>query len=69
MTERFYRHGLQKGGKSKPSNISVVEASPGMSELHEVLQSITNSMFKEARDISKDPLHQLRKARETVSVF
>ena len=55
LTERFNRNELQKGGKSKPRNISAVVADPGIPELHGVPQSITNLMCKESRDISKDP--------------
>ena len=46
---------MKEGGKSKPRNISAVVAYPGIPELHGVPQSITNSMCKESRDISKDP--------------
>ena len=60
LTERFNRNELQKGGKSKPRNISAVVADPGIPELHGVPQSITNLMFKESRDISKDPTSILK---------
>ena len=54
LIERFNKYELQKGGKTKPRNISAAVADPGILELHGVPQSITNLMFKESRGISKD---------------
>ena len=54
LIERFDKYELQKGGKTKPRNISAVVADPGIPELHGMPQSITNLMLKESRGISKD---------------
>ena len=36
LIERFNKYELQKGGKTKPRNISAVVADPGILELHGV---------------------------------
>ena len=60
---------MQKGEKSKPRNISAVVADPGIPELRGVPQSITNLMFKESRDISKDPTSILKGHGDMVMVM